>query len=739
MSDATITARPLPTTPRIELQTGIWSPLWRRIALGSVMLISIFMNFYQLGQNGFGNQFYAAGVRSMMDSLHTFFFVSYDPGGFVTLDKPPLGFWLQTISAKIFGFTAFSVYLPQALAGVLSVLILYHLVRRHFGITAGLLAAFALAISPISVITNRNNTIDSTLVLVMLLGAWAVIKAAETGKLRWLLVCAVTVGLGFNIKMAEAFLVVPAFGLLYILAAPKKIWTRIWHLALALLVMLVLSLSWSVAVDLTPTSQRPYVGSSQDNSEISLAFGYNGVQRLLGNIFGRGGGASRNAAAAPTTGGNNGSTSNATQTPQFPGGSGTGTGGNGTTVTNRGGFGGGGGGGGFNVGTAGPLRLFTEPLGGQIVWFLPLAILAMLALAWQRRPRFREDPEQMSLALWGTWLLTTGIFFSVAGFFHQYYLSTMAPAVAALFGIGIVVMWNDYKRVGWRGWLLPLALMATALEQIYIITSNPGWGLWLIPVIAVSCSLAALILIVVRLFPRITTRFGENERRTRFSLQAAVVLALIGIMATPAVWSTIPVLQNTESQLPTAGPTNEGGFGNIGRNTLSASVDTKLISYLEAHQGTTKFLVAISSSMQGDPLILATNKPVMALGGFGGSDPILTTSQLKTLITNGTVRYFLFDGGGAFGGGDIQSILKQLSPQIQEMIKEGKFPGGGGGFGGFGGQSSLTSWVTQNCAVVSANLWKSASTATSTDNGGGGFGQAASGGNLYDCASTATK
>ena len=285
MSDATITLKPHPKDQPIERPTSAWSPLWQRIMLGAVMLISVFMNFYQLGQNGFANPFYAAGVRSMLDSWHNFFFVSYDPGGFVSLDKPALGFWLQTISAKIFGFTAFSVYLPQALAGVFSVLILYHLVRRHFGVTAGLLAALALAISPISVLTNRNNTIDSTLVLCMMLGAWAVLKAAETGKLRWLLMCAVAVGLGYNVKMTEIFLVVPAYGLLYLLAAPRKIWTRIWHLAVALALMLVIALSWSVAVDLTPASQRPYVGSSQDNSEISLALGYNGIERLLGNFL----------------------------------------------------------------------------------------------------------------------------------------------------------------------------------------------------------------------------------------------------------------------------------------------------------------------------------------------------------------------------------------------------------------------------------------------------------------------
>src|SRR5258708_31100434 len=155
----------------------------------------------------------------------------------------------------------FSIFLPQALAGVLSVLLLYHLVRRHFGVVAGLLAAVALAISPISVLTNRNNTIDSTLVLVMLLGAWAVLRAAETGKLRWLLLCAVTVGVGFNIKMLEAYLVVPAFGLLYLLAAPRSVWKRIGHLAVAGVLLLAISLSWALAVDLTPASLRPYVGS----------------------------------------------------------------------------------------------------------------------------------------------------------------------------------------------------------------------------------------------------------------------------------------------------------------------------------------------------------------------------------------------------------------------------------------------------------------------------------------------
>src|SRR5712691_722601 len=276
--------------PLSERKAPARSSLWHRLALGGIILISIFMNFFQLGQNGFGNLYYAAGVRSMLDNWHNFFFVSYDPGGFVTIDKPPLGFWLQVASAKLFGFTPFSVFLPQAIAGVLSVLLLYYLVRRHFGAVAGLLAALALALSPISVVTNRNITIDSTLALVLLVGAWAVMRAAETGRLRWLLLSAVVVGIGFNVKMLEAFLVVPAYGLLYLLAAPISLWKRIGQLALACIVLLAISLSWALVVDLTPASLRPYVGSSQDNSEISLALGYNGINRLIGQFgFGRGG------------------------------------------------------------------------------------------------------------------------------------------------------------------------------------------------------------------------------------------------------------------------------------------------------------------------------------------------------------------------------------------------------------------------------------------------------------------
>ncbi|RLC93982.1 MAG: glycosyltransferase family 39 protein, partial [Chloroflexi bacterium] len=246
---------------------------WQRLALVGILLLALFLHFFRLEQEGYANLYYAAAVKSQLTSWHNFFFNSFDPGGFVTVDKPPLGLWVQTASAALFGFSGFSLLLPQAAAGVLSVLLLYHLVRRTFGPPAGLTAALVLAITPISVAANRNNTMDSQLVLVLLLAAWAVIRAAETGRLRWLLACATLVGLGFNIKMLQAFMVLPAFYLLYLVGSPARWWKRLVHLGLATVVLLIVSFAWAVVVDLTPPDARPYVGSSSDNSVLELVIG----------------------------------------------------------------------------------------------------------------------------------------------------------------------------------------------------------------------------------------------------------------------------------------------------------------------------------------------------------------------------------------------------------------------------------------------------------------------------------
>ncbi|HEY6542061.1 MAG TPA: glycosyltransferase family 39 protein [Ktedonobacteraceae bacterium] len=685
MLDTNSTATPL-TTPPDEAEPPIAPPgkkRWfarHRFALGGILLISIVMNFYELGKNGFGS-YYPAAVLSMMDNWHNFFFAAYDPGGFVSIDKPPVGFWLEVASAKIFGFNSVSILLPQALAGVLSVWLLYYLVRRHFGIVAGLLAALALALNPISILTNRNVTIDSTLTLVLLLGAWTVLKAAETGRLRWLLLTAVIVGIGFNIKTLEAYLVVPAYGLLYLLAAPHRLRKRIGHLALAGVLLLAISLSWVVAVDLTPASQRPYVGSTQDNSELSLALGYNGIQRLLGSFGGFGGGSSANRTpnGAPPSGNTNGTP------PNFGNGRPAGLGGDGSgQQLPSGGTGGGGAAGLFDIGTPGPLRLFTQPLAGQIAWLLPFALLGAVALAWQRRPRLQSDRKQQSLLLWGMWLLTAGIFFSVATFFHQYYFTVMAPAIAALFGIGVVMMWQDYRRGGWRGWLLPIALVATLAEQVYILSQYPTWGQWLIPLLVVLGGIAVAALVIARIAPRLHLRVPGRR-----VLVPALTAGVLVLLLAPTAWAAIPILTSTQADTLVAGPTTSFGGNAGGGQSANASSDAALIRYLESNQGTAKYVVAVLNSREADPIILATNQPVMTLGGFSGTDPILTTSQLSALVKSGQVKYFLINGSG-----------------------------GGGASGG--SQSALITWITQNCTVVPSSQWQSSATSSSS----GGFGGA---------------
>jgi 4-amino-4-deoxy-L-arabinose transferase-like glycosyltransferase len=645
-----------------------FSVLWQRIALGAILLISVFMNFYKLGQVGF-TTYYPAAVRSMMNNWHNFFFAAYDPGGFSSLDKPPVGFWLQVLSAKLFGFTPFSVLLPQAVCGVLAVLLLYLLVRSQFGVIAGLCAALVLALSPISIVTNRNVTVDSTLTLALLAGAWAVLRAVSTGRLRWLLLCAVIVGIGFNIKMLQAYLVLPAFGLLYLLAAPGSVWRRLWHLALALCLLLVISFSWALAVDLTPASLRPRVGSTRDNSVVSLALGYNGLQRLLGA---------------------RGMTPPSSQQPPP----------NQPAPPDR------------NVGAVEPLplfNLFTEPLASQGSWFLPLALFGMIALVKFRHPRPQSDQELQGLILWGMWLLVMGIFFSVAQFFHEYYLAVMAPSIAALCGIGLVRMWQDYHHSGWRAWLLPLAIIATAIEQVFILTAYPEWGQWLTPLISMLCLLTVGALVITRLPLRVT-------RKASWSRLLLPVLAagLVALLPGPTVWAALPIFQGTETNLPHAGPqTVRQGNGRI-------EIDPKLLRYLETNQGNAQILVAAPGTMT-DTLILATNKTIMPLDGF--SYYPLTTTKLASLTAQGKLRFLLLPLGPPPGRppaptpGQVPSLQQMNGPGPNSMNPPD-------------GLDDVISWTKQHCKVVPSSQWQ-----TSSSSFGSSSGPEIHNVQLYDCAS----
>lgn len=745
-------------------------PLWEKISLGAVVLLAAFFNFYQLTRNGLGNVYYAAAVKSMLTSWHNFFFVAFDPGGFVSVDKPPVGLWLQAISAKLFGFGSFGLLLPQAIAGIVAVVLLYYLVRRAFGAKAGLLAGLMLALTPVLIVADRDNILDSILVMVVLLATWAVVNAAATGELRWLILGAVLIGVGFNVKMLEAYLVVPALGLVYLLAAPVNWRNRIVHLVIAGVIMAVISLSWSVVVDLTPASQRPYVGSSQTNSEIELAFGYNGIQRLTG-LFNGGGGRANGATTATTNA-------------RFDA--------NGFSP--------------FENGGAGIARLFNPLLGQQVSWLLPLALLGLLASGWQLWPRrfnrdwrdtawvkanwrnsgaatwqafvrIRLNARQQAFALWGMWLLTMGVFFSIASFFHPYYLVMMAPAVCALAAIGAVLLWRDYLRDVWQGWLLPIAIVATGVEQWHILAGYAVWDVGLSPLVMILSVMVAAVLVVLRLsrssqvnaqvraaVANIEGRWTQATAHYQRQIPLGLVFTGVGVAAlllTPTIWSYRSL--GNAGMIPAAGPSGGGLLGGAGGNPSRSSggnrqafngggkaalngqtsADPKLVSFLTAHRGKSKFLVATTSSSNAEPLILSTGQAVMAMGGFSGSDNILTTKALQHDVANGTVRYFLLQGGGRSFTLTPDQIAA-LPPGIQEILA-GR--GGGGGFGGFGAASKLSSWVTTNCTIIPPSAWSSQTPSSAGDGNnpgpdssgfggfpGGGFGRGAGGGQqLYDC------
>jgi len=654
----------LSRSPTVVARPAAATRTWHRFALVGILLLAVFFHFFRLEQEGYANLYYAAAVKSMLTSWHNFFFVSFDPGGFVTVDKPPLGLWAQAASAALFGFNGISLLLPQAVAGVLSVLLLYHLVRRVFGPTAGLAAALVLAVTPISVAANRNNTMDSLLVFVLLLAAWAVIRATETGRLRWLLLCAVLVGLGFNIKMLQAFLVLPAFYLVYLVAAPVRWWKRPIHLALATVVLLVVSLAWVVAVDLTPPEERPYVGSSQDNTVLELTIGHNGLKRLLPGglraLDRLGGSPVPPAGARPSQppqpppgmqpGGQPG------QPPAPPTGGPPAPGrGVGRPSSNE-------------TGEPGLLRFFNHQLAGQISWLLPLAGVGFLAAAWQTRLRFPLARRHQNLLLWAAWLLPMVVFFSVANLFHRYYLEMLSPAIGALVGVGVVALWEDYRRPGWRGWLLPLALVGSAAFEATILSEFSGWSRWLTPLVVGLCLGVAAVLAVARLV-----------RRSGPRVWSAVVAAIgvLALLVPMVVWAAIPVWYGGHSGLPYAGPDllaepRHSDVPDVGR----------LVDYLLANRGDETYLVAALNAQTAAPIILATGEPVMALGGFAGGDRILSVDELAEQVAGGTVRFFL------------------LSPQG-------------------GQQADLTRWVVGQCVPVPPKTWQSASFRQAQDTASG--------------------
>lgn len=742
-----------------------WTQPWFWLLAGSLAL-SFFLNFWNIGRNGTGNAYYAAAIQSMTQSWHNFFYASFDPAGMVSVDKPPLGLWVQALFCKVFGYSGWAMLLPQALAGTACCLMLYLLVMRPFGRPAGLLAALCFALTPAVVVVSRNNTIDMQLIFLLLIAVWFLMKAIRTGKWRWLMFCGLFIGLGFNVKMLQAYLILPAVALVYLFFAKGKFWKRFAAGGLAMAVMLGVSFAWVAAVDLTPESERPYVDSTSNNSMLELVFGHNGSERLFGQ--GTGGGQSPgngsnppmhqnadqgnqtdrtppsldgdrkdHAATAPDSSQLSGNLSansaqKSEQSGDLPTNSGDTAAQDGDLMhpqpsdgqqdgTASGAFGGGSGkqGGGMDIGNASVFRLWNDALYGQGSWLLLFAIAALIVtLRWKGLRQ--KHPQQVSLVFWGLWLATAGIFFSVAGFFHSYYLCMMAPPIAVLSGVGLSQLFRKKQEMlaparpvtasencalvippdppikssrpaASRLWMLFAALLANVAISAGYVYQYSSVRAWLLPVILAPGIVGAILFLLA------------HARPQKAFKRLSAILLVISLLAGSAYWAWTPTQGVSNATIPTAGPTDSGGAAGMpnfsgqqpGQNRDSASsppsddggdgtpvqtpsgrggegtASAGLESYLLAHYVPGSFLLTANRADDVAQFIVDTGLPCYAYGGFLGSDNSMTVEKLKQLVKEGKVTYFLVSGQGGFGGSDDITSYVEKNAQTVDASEYG--------------------------------------------------------------------
>jgi 4-amino-4-deoxy-L-arabinose transferase-like glycosyltransferase len=679
-------------------------PRWARPALLAMLVLTAALYTVGLSRNGWANDFYAAAVQAGTKSWKAFFFGSFDASNFITVDKTPASLWVMEISARIFGLNYWSMLVPQALEGVATVGVLYATVRRWFGPAAGILAGVVMATTPVAALMFRFDNPDALLVLLMTGAAYAVTRAIEAGKTRWLVLAGALLGFGFLTKMLQAFLVLPGFALVYLVAGPRGLGRRIWQLLVFGAAVLLAAGWWVAAVMLTPAADRPYVGGSTNDSILQLAFGYNGLGRLDGN------------------------------------------------ETGSVGFGHGGGGFGFS-GSTGLTRLFASDMGGQISWLLPAALIALAALLWGTRRAPRADRTRAAALLWGGWLLVTGGVFSyMAGIIHPYYTIALAPATAALTGIGAVQLWQ--VRDGWRGhennWfgrvVLAAGVAATTVWSYVLLGRAAGWQPWLRPVILV----AGLVAVATLLAGRWLLSIAAATRPGRLALAAVPVpFALVAVLAGPVAYSLDTVATAHAGALPSAGPTvasfggpggaggpgrggvpggasgfgppggsgssnglgrggapgagptgsqasgrtgasgfpgrshgrsgglggrggaSAGGFGGLGGST---QVSSALTALLKDGASGYRWAAATVSSDSAAPLQLASGEPVMSIGGFNGTDPAPTLAQFERYVADHDIHYFVGANSHSFGGGsgDAAQITKWVEAHFRSQTVGGE-------------------------------------------------------------------
>jgi 4-amino-4-deoxy-L-arabinose transferase-like glycosyltransferase len=662
-----------------------------RAALCCIVLLAAVTRLWSLGEAGFGTEYYAASVRSMLTNPNNVFFAAFDPAGILAIDKPPLALWVQAISAGLFGFSPFTLMLPQAIEGCLSVVLIWHLTRRDFGEAAGLLAALFLALTPISIAVDRSNNTDSLLILTLLLAAWALPRRGDRAATGRLALAMALVGVAFNVKMMAAFGVLPGFAAAYFFTARVSWPRRIAHLAASGVALVAVSGCWIGAVALTSPANRPYVDSTSNNSIFDLVINHNAVQRFIPRGQANGGGprtvppqappqaaprvASVTTASVTAASGTAASVTAASVTAASgtaaSGAAASGTTASGTTAggTVASGTAASGTIAGWtpadatavaartpdttaaNTGTtsptaaspratlstaarlaartapAGPFRLFDPRLARQALWLLPLALAGVVGMILARRTE--------AACVWIGWAAAYWLVFSAAGgIFAPYYMVMLAPPMAVLAGAGVPTLSAAWRKAGrWR-WSLPAVLVLGVAWQADILRppdfdNEPG-------ILLLSAMVAAVAAIV-----------AARPWLEGASAAVGLTIGIAGLLIAPAAWSLGTIEYEHGRPLARIQPEQVRGGSAIYRQRDDVLA---LLPFLSANRRDTAFLAATSSAMLAAPLIIETGEPVVAFGGFMGTLPVLNGAAIGPLVDDGDLRFAIIGGAVVSGG-----------------------------------------------------------------------------------------
>ncbi|MBV8930314.1 MAG: glycosyltransferase family 39 protein [Mycobacteriaceae bacterium] len=614
-----------PTTP-VTADSVESHARWPRLALAGLLAATAVLYLWDLSVSGYGNSFYAAAAQAGSKSWSAWFFGSLDAQNFITVDKPAASLWVTGLSVRLFGMNSWAVLAPQALMGVATVAVLYACVRRavsdpRAGAATGLLGGAVAAFAPAAALMFRFNNPDALLVLLMTVGAYCLMRAVQASSWRWLALVGVALGFAFLTKMLQAFLVLPAFGLTYLLFAQGHWGKRVAHVAAAAGALVVSAGWWVLAVQLVPASARPYIGGSSDNSVLDLALGYNGVARILGR------GSHGGREGGPPFG--RGSAGSA--------------------------FG----------GPTGLSRLFGSEMGYEISWLLPVALLAIsFGLYLLARRRLSRD-ESASLVMWGGWLIVTALVFSyMSGVVHPYYTVALAPAIGALIGLAGVWAWR--RRSGWDGRVALAAMIALAavwsLVLLHRAHFGPEWLHWLLTGVALAAALAVVV-----------AGAAGWDRVVTASVAAGVIAGAAGTTAfsiataaTPHAGGVPVAVRTADSQSmggPGWGPGGPGG-GGPGWGGPDERTDTALAGLLAATN--TRWSAATGGSQSASGLEIASGTSVMAIGGFSG-DPVPTLQQFIDYVHAGKVTYYVAQGHGGGPGHGYGPPGQHGNPNAQQI------------------------------------------------------------------------